>query len=101
MKAKNKKKLIISLIKDDLINAKLVNSLNEIGLRADDYFLHLSDTIFKLMGFEDNEETETIYERYIELSKRALFVDISQSNEPMEDLAVQIYTEIKSRKPTD
>ena len=64
MKAKNKKKLIISLIKDDLINAKLVNRLNEIGLCADDYFLHLSDTIFKLMGFEDDEETETIYERY-------------------------------------
>ncbi|MBK7442040.1 MAG: hypothetical protein IPI65_11005 [Bacteroidetes bacterium] len=69
MKAKNKKKLILSLIKDDLINAKLVNGLNEIGLNADNYSLHLSDTIFNLMRFEDNEETETTFERYMELAK--------------------------------
>jgi hypothetical protein len=101
MKAKNKKKLILSLIKDDLINAKLVNGLNEIGLNADNYFLHLSDTIFKLIGFEDNEETEIIFERYLELAKRALFIDISQSHKPMDDLALQIYTELLSRKPDD
>lgn len=60
---KNKEKLILSLIKDDLINVKLVNGLNEAGLNADNYYLHLSDTIFKLMGFGDDEEAETIYER--------------------------------------
>lgn len=101
MKAKNKEKLILSLIKDDLINAKLINGLNEAGLIADTYCLHLSDTIFKLMGFEDNEETETVFERYMELSKRAMYVDITYSNKPMEVLALQIYTEILSRKPTD
>jgi hypothetical protein len=79
MKAKNKKRLILSLIKDDLINAKLVNGLNVIGLNADNYFLHLSDTIFKIMGFDDNEETETIFVRYMELAKRVMFIDISQS----------------------
>ena len=79
MKAKNKKRLILSLIKDDLINVKLLNGLNVIGLNADNYFLHLSETIFKIMGFDDNEETETIFERYMELAKRVMFIDISQS----------------------
>jgi hypothetical protein len=101
MKAKNKKKLILSLIKDDLINAKLVNGLNEIGLNTDNYFLHLSDTIFKLMGFEDNDEAETIFERYMELTKRSMFIDISQSHKPMDYLALQIYTELLSRKRDD
>lgn len=101
MKTKKKEKLILSLIKDDLINAKLINFLNEAGLNADNYCLHLSDTIFKLMGFKDNEEAETIFERYMELSKKAMFVDISHSNKPMEVLALQIYTEILSRKPSD
>ena len=101
MKAKNKEKLILSLIKDDLINAKLGNGLSEAGLNADNYCLHLSGTIFKVMGFGDDEEAETIYERYMELSKRGMFVDISHSNKPMEVLALQIYTEILSRKPTD
>jgi hypothetical protein len=95
----NKKKLILSLIKDHLINSKLVNSLNEMGLNADNYFLHLSDTIFNLMGYDDNEETEQIFKRYIELSKRAMFIDISQSNKPLDDLALQIYIELSTRKP--
>lgn len=95
------KKLILSLIKDDLINSKLVNGLNELGLNADNYFLHLKDTVFKLMGFEDDEESEQIFERYMELSKRAMFVDISQSNKSLDDLALQIYIELSTRKPND
>ena len=93
------KKLILSLIKDDLINSKLVNSLNEIGLNADNYFLHLKDTVFKLMEFEDDEESEEVFERYIELSKRALYIDITKSHKPMDDLALQIYIELSTRKP--
>lgn len=101
MKGLNDKKLILSLIKDHLINAKLVNGLNEMGLNADNYFLHLSDTIFSLMGYEDNDETEQIFERYMELSKRAMFIDISQSHKPLDDLAFQIYIELSTRKAND
>ncbi|MBL7884647.1 MAG: hypothetical protein JNL69_11305 [Bacteroidia bacterium] len=95
----NKKKLILSLIKDSLINAKLVNGLNEMGLNADNYFLHLNDTVFNLMGYDDNEETEQIFELFVELSKRAMFIDISQSHKPLDDLALQIYIELSTRKP--
>ena len=101
MKGLNDKKLILSLIKDHLINAKLVNGLNEMGLNADNYFLNLSDTIFSLMGYEDNEEAEPIFERYMELSKRAMFIDISQSNKALDDLALQIYIELSTRKQND
>lgn len=97
MKAKNKKKLILSLIKDDLINTKLVNRLNEIGLHSDDYSLHLSETVLKLMGFKDNEMREAVFERYIELADRAR----SKSRKGMNDLALEIYFEIKSRKSCD
>lgn len=93
-----RKRLILSLIKDDLINSKLVNSLNEIGLNADNYFLHLKDTIFILMGFDDDEESEEIFERYIELSKKTLCIDISKSHKSMDDLALQIYIELSTRK---
>ena len=99
MKKINVKKLVLSLIKDDLINSKLVYSLNEIGLNADNYFLHLSDTIFNLLGYEDNKETEEIFKRYLQLSKHAMFVDLSQSDKPMDDLALQIYNELSARKP--
>ena len=35
------KELIISLIKDDLVNNKLLNGLMAIGLDPGNYFLHL------------------------------------------------------------
>jgi hypothetical protein len=99
MKLKSDDTLVISLIKDDLINSKLVNGLNELGLNADNYFLHLKDTVFRLMGFGDDEDSEEVFKRYIELSNRALFIDISHSHKPLDDLALQIYIELSSRKP--
>jgi hypothetical protein len=91
-------KLILSLIKDDLINSKLVNTLNEAGLNADNYMLYLGETIFKLMGFQDSEETDEFFDRYLKLTKRAMYVDISKSHKPMDDLAMQIYIELSSLK---
>jgi Tat protein secretion system quality control protein TatD with DNase activity len=98
MNANNNKKLILSLINDDLRHNKLVNGLIEVGLDPKDYFLNLGDTIFNLMGFEDNKKTEEIFERYLEITKRAKYVDISQSPMPLNDLASLIYFELMSKK---
>ncbi len=57
-KEKIKRRLILSLIKDDLINSKLVNSLGDIGINADDYLLHLSDTNFKLSKIPDTQTSK-------------------------------------------
>jgi hypothetical protein len=97
MKNINEKELVVSLIKDDLINKKLVNGLIGIGLEAGNYFLHLSETVFKLMGFDDSQANE-VFERYMELAGSAVFIDISHSDKPMEDLALNIYTELCYRK---
>jgi len=90
----NNKKLILSLIKDDLINTKLVNSLNIMGLQADNYLLHLTDTIFTLMEFTDNREREIVLERYMELANGATLVDIAAGHGPMDKLAFEIYAEL-------
>ena len=95
MKPEKRKKLILSLIKDDLINCKLVNSLNDMGLCADIYLLHLSETVFKLMGFNESKETEATYEYYMDLTQRAKHIDISQSSKSFDDLALEIYTTLK------
>jgi hypothetical protein len=94
METMTDKQLIISLIKDDLINSKLVTGLNEMGLNANPYFLHLGETVFNLMGIEETEETEYLFERYIELSKTAMYADISQSHDSLDNLALQIYNEL-------
>ncbi len=93
----SEQQLILSLIKDDLINSRLVNGLNNIGLAADDYLLNLSDTIFKLMGFEDNQRTEEIYEHYLTLTKKVIDIDVTISHAPLDDLALEIYIDLVSR----
>jgi hypothetical protein len=90
----DQKTLLLSLIKDDLINTKLIQSLRKIGLSSDCYFLRLSTTIFELMDIHENDE---IYERYIELTEKVELIDITESNKPMEKLALEIYKELSTK----
>ncbi len=85
------KPLILSLIKDDLINSKLVNGLNDLGLDADKYSINSSDTVFKLMGFQNHELKEEIFQYYLELTATAKHIDISESNAPLDDFCMKIY----------
>jgi hypothetical protein len=57
------KELILRLIKDDLINTHLIDSLEMIGFYSEGYRLNLSDTIFKVMDIA--EEEEELYELYL------------------------------------
>ena len=98
MKPKKQKRLILSLIKDDLINTKLINSLSEAGLNADNYLLHLSNTIFKLLHIKTNLENEFIYNNYLDLTKRVKFISISNGHNTLDDLAEEIYTYLVCEK---
>lgn len=87
--------LIISLIKDDLRNTKLVNGLNKIGLKAEDYHLNLSDTIFHLMGFEDNSQTDALIEFYYEYSNKVEECDLTLNSNQLDELAEEIFERLK------
>ena len=95
METLNKKELIISLIRDNLINLKLVSGLNHLGLIADDYYLHLGDTIFKLMGFEASEQSDLIFETvFMGNSENISQVSISSSLDELNLLSMEIYKEL-------
>jgi hypothetical protein len=91
MKALTKKPVIVSLIKDDIINSCLVNRLNKAGLDAGDYYLHLSETIFTLLKFEDNFRTEKIYKKYLKLTQRITPKHIHDEREEIDRLANEIF----------
>jgi hypothetical protein len=88
------KELILSLIQDDLINAKLVYGLGDLGLNAEEYLLHLSSTVFRFMGLENNRNVETITECYIKLTEQAKAIDITGARTRLEKLAEKIYQEL-------
>lgn len=100
MKASKKEKLILSLIKDDLINCKLVNGLSDAaGLNADDYYLHLSTTIFRLMGYKEDLYSDKIFEQYRDLSATAKYIDIHKSHATLDPLALDLYNLLLQKAP--
>lgn len=98
MKAKNRKKLIVSLITSDLIHAKLIGGLEQLGLKPENYYLYLSDHIIELMGFE-GEQGEFLFQYYDDLKKRAEFIDNSEDNKAMKKLARDIYHNLQLQQP--
>ena len=91
----NKKELIIKLIKDDLINNKLIEGLNELGLEASHYHLYLSEVILEMIGFQiDNTNFEQVYQCYSKLASRVNAIDIRKQNGQMDELAEKVYEEL-------
>lgn len=87
-----KKELIISLIEDDLKNTRLVSGLQKLGLDSSNYYLNLSQTVFKLIGFKDNAEENEVQEVYIKFSEEeVLSIDINKHPEQLTDLASKIF----------
>lgn len=98
MKVKNRKKLIVSLITSDLIHAKLINGLEELGLNPDCYLLYLSEEIIDLMGFGE-EHSEAMFKYYDDLKKRASFISNSDNNKAFRNLASDIYHNMQLQRP--
>jgi hypothetical protein len=91
----NSKELIVSLIKDNLINTKLVLGLSDLGLIADDYYLHLGSTVFNLMGFKASEQSDFIFENVFRtLSEKVTQINISSSQDELTLLSMEIYQEL-------
>jgi hypothetical protein len=95
MEEMNKQELILALIRDNLINMKLVTGLNALGLIADDYYLNLGDTVFKLMGFEASEKSDLIFEKvFMANSEKVSQIDFSTSGDEIMRLSMEIYREL-------
>jgi hypothetical protein len=91
----NNKELILRLIRDSLINIKLISGLNFLGLNANDYSLYLGDSIFFLMGFENDERSDLIFENvYLANAEKVKSIDLSQSKNELDLLSLEIYNEL-------
>lgn len=89
--------LVLSLIKDDLINLRLVYGLQAMGIQADGYMLHLSNSVFELMGYESaDRRTDSIHDHYIRLSQKIAHIDIFEAPELLDELAREIFVYLKT-----
>ncbi len=91
----NNEELLLRLIRDSLVSTKLIAGLNSLGLIADDYTMSLGDTIFRLMGFEDGEQSDLIFQKnYLSLSEKINDMEFSDSMQDVEILSKEIYDEL-------
>ena len=90
------KELILSLIKDDLINVRLVYGLEKLGLDSGNYYLHLSETIFKLIGITADDED--FFERYMDECKTVLNISIFEHPELLNSLVLSLYNKLIEHK---
>lgn len=90
-------KLIKSLIKDNLIHNKLVVGLNETGLEAGKFYLHLCDTIVQLAGINLSDAE---LDDYFKLFDSLVILDI-EDKQQLETGCNAIYNhilELKNKK---
>ena len=87
----DKKALVISLIKDNLINTKLVIGLNELGLDAGHFHLSLADIVIDLMDAKMNDDK---FEAYLDLYEEVTGIDIAQDPKLLDDLTEEIYNHL-------
>lgn len=91
-KTEYSRKIILSLIKDDLKNMRLVHGLNKIGLNANDYTLNLSITIFEMIGINQHDSiAERLLENYIDTTKNTTLFNSDDLWEDLDKLATEIY----------
>ena len=83
------KDIIITLIKDHLTNTRLMNGLNALGWHSQEYHLHLSDIIFKLIGISD--EKEELFEVYLEWCTKVVKAEIFKDPRFFDEYATEIY----------
>jgi hypothetical protein len=95
-------KMLLSLIKDHLIYARLINGFHTIGLDPHDFYLNLSDTIFRLAGFVGrNEHNERLFSAYLTITEKINTYDVSHWREEVEPLAMEAYAILsKNCQPT-
>lgn len=90
----NKKKLIISLIVDDLTNERLISGLTELGIDASAYYLSLRETILNLMGYKTS--WEGLHDHYIQLSLKVHEIEAPMPYKEVYELAKEMYRQLKN-----
>lgn len=86
------KKIIIELIKCDLINTKMINGLNRIDIEASKYRINVTPVIFVLLDIKQDDRTDKIYERYFNMLNKYETYDSLKGE--LDSAAIKIYASL-------
>ena len=69
----------------------MINLLQKMQVRADDYQLDIGSIIFEIMDLSNRENVDEIFDKYVEMSRPVLKLIVGQSNRKIDALAAKIY----------
>lgn len=94
-----KSEIVIALIKDHLINTKLLESLYALKVDADEYTIYAGDSVFKLMELGEDEWSDDVYENYYMVLLREVHeLQIREDHDRLNSLAETIYLKLCIKK---
>ena len=78
------------LIEDSIVNAKLINTLDRIGIDASLYY-NSPTVVFNLLGYGLEEDRDNLYKIYFDLINEAKTIDFSESREELKKSVEAVY----------
>ncbi len=73
---------------------QFVNGLNALGWYSQDYHLHFSDVIFKLIGISD--EKEELFEVYLDWCRKISKTEVLKDQTLLQEYVNEIYHVLKA-----
>lgn len=90
--------LILSMIKADMKNTRLIMGLCDAGLTADGFYSGLPTSILKMTGFSEAELEDSLFEFYDTTMERLIGTGINEFHEHISGLSTSFYQELSEER---
>lgn len=90
--------LIITLIKHEFKFNKLIFGLTKLGILGECYFPDLENTIYSLLGFEDKDKDEALFNIYDSFKDKVIAMDIKEFSSKLDDISTELYNTLMAEK---
>ena len=92
-----KSKLILSLIKADMKNYKLIEGLNDAGALMENFYSDLDLVVMSLMEIRENhmEEMYKVYDMHFNHLKK---ISVEEFCQNLPDIAMRLYRDLLTKK---
>ncbi len=89
---KKLKKIIVS----EIINTKLIFSLDNIGMETNHYVIDISDVIFDIAKISMKKRRDKLYDDYFNLIKKGIYIDTRIEDNKLDKLIDEVILFLKS-----
>lgn len=88
------KESVLILIEDNVVNLKLISTLEDLGIDASLYNLNSPSVVFELLELEFFENRDYLYKKYFDLLEKGKSIDFITSKVELRLFVLNVYDEL-------